>query len=121
MTEHDGYEKVSLANLAGGAAVERFDAELARVLDNMADQNTKVKEARTITLKVQIVPTEDRAMGVVSIQASSKLAGMEKIGSAVELVQEGRKQVAYQRTAKQGDLFPDGAKVMNVGNLKKGE
>lgn len=114
MTEGNGYEKVSLANLAGGAAVERFDAELARVLDNIADPNTKVKQARKIKLEVAIVPTEDRATGVLEIKASCSLAGLEPMGHSVELVQEGRKQVAYQRTAKQGELFE------NVKPLTKG-
>lgn len=105
--QRDEFEKVSLANLANGAAIERFDAELTRVLDNIADPNTKVKQARTVTLTVAIVPSADRTIGVVSIKAASKLAGLDTVDHAIELVQEGRKQVAYQRSGKQGDLGLD--------------
>lgn len=109
-------ELVSLANLANGAAVERFDYELQKVLDNIADPNTKTKAARTITLKVSIVPSEDRSVGSVEIQCSSSLAGMQPAGHHVFLVQEGRYQRAYQHAAQQGELFPE-----NVTELKAKE
>lgn len=109
-------ELVSLANLAGGAAIERFDYELAKVLDNIADPNTKTKCARTITLTVSIVPSEDRSVGSVEIDCKSKLANMNPAGHAIYLVQEGRHQRAYQRREHQGELFPE-----NVTELKAKE
>lgn len=99
-----GYEKISLANLARGAAVERFEAELTRVLDNIADPNTKVKTKRTITLKVDIVPTEDRTIGATTISCSSKLAAMSDVEHTLQFTQDGRRQVALQRTEVQNDL-----------------
>ena len=67
-------EAVSLATLAGGAAVERFDYELQRVLENIADFNTKPDAVREVILKVKIKPDHDRAFTIAEIQASSKLA-----------------------------------------------
>lgn len=104
MTDDNEYQKVSLANLASGAAIELADAELTRIYDNIADENTKCKVARKMVLEVTIIPTDDRSIGMVSIKASSKLAAMDPRGSAIEFVQEGRKQVAYQRSAKQQEL-----------------
>ncbi len=112
---NDGFEKVTLANLAKGAAVERFDAELARVLDNIADINTKCKSARTITLTVKIVPTEDRAIGAVDIGCSSKLASMSNVEHTLHLSQEGRRQIALQRTDTQNDLGLDNVKPIGAG------
>jgi hypothetical protein len=109
----EGFEKVSLANLANGAALERVDAELERVLDNVADVNTKVKVAREIVLKIKIVPSQDRSIGQVKIQCSSKLAGMEEAEHTIEFGQEGRKQVAYQRKGRQPELPLDN--VASIG------
>lgn len=52
-------EKISLMNLNGGIAVARFDHELRKVLDNINDPNTTLKERR-IVLEVKIKPAEDR-------------------------------------------------------------
>lgn len=115
----EGYEKVSLANLAHGAAIERFDAELTRVLENIADPNTMLKKARVISLKVKIIPSRDRDVGAVSIECASTLAGLETADTTVELYQEGRAQVAYQRTARQGDLFENNVKPIDGGKEKR--
>lgn len=65
---------VTLANLAEGAALERFDRELQQALDNIADPNTDPKAVRTITLTVKIKPNENRTMGEVKFSAAAKLA-----------------------------------------------
>jgi hypothetical protein len=67
-------DRVNLTNLGRGAAVEAFQHELERVLENVKDPNTEPKLIREITLKVKIKPDESRDCGQVSIQASSKLA-----------------------------------------------
>jgi hypothetical protein len=71
---------VSLENLGGGAgkdtsaAIELFNAEFQRVLDNIADENTKPTAAREVNLKIKIKPDEDRELCKVEIHANSKLA-----------------------------------------------
>lgn len=67
-------EQVSLSTLASGAAVERFDHELQRVIDNIADYNTDPKAVREVSLKVKIRPNDDRSFSVVEIIATSKIA-----------------------------------------------
>ena len=69
-------EKLSLENLGGGAAIEQFDAELQRVLDNIADPNTVETAAREVTLKVKITPKE-RSYAKLEIICTSKLANAE--------------------------------------------
>ena len=41
-------ERLGLENLMGGAAIERFNHELARVLENVNDINTEATAAREI-------------------------------------------------------------------------
>jgi hypothetical protein len=74
-------EKVSLATLLGGVAVERFDDELARVLANIVDPNTPAEAKREVTLKLSLKPDKGRDMGRVEVAVSSKLAPAEKLGT----------------------------------------
>jgi len=54
-------ETVSLDNLGGGAAVEKFNDELVEVLRNIQDPNTSPTAMREIKLTVSLKPAEDRA------------------------------------------------------------
>lgn len=65
---------ISLATLNGGAAVEAFDAELRKLVQNIADFNTLARERRSITLKVTFQPSDDRLMGGVKMSCTSKPA-----------------------------------------------
>ena len=70
-------DHVSLATIGGGAAVERFDDELKRVLDNIIDPNTPPKALRKVTLEVKIKPDADREIGQVEILVKSQIAPAE--------------------------------------------
>lgn len=76
-------ERVSLVNLMGGLAVERFDDELAKVLTNIVDPNTPANAKREITLKLGFKPDKGRDLGAVEILVSSKLAPAEKMAPRV--------------------------------------
>ena len=70
-------DQVSLSTIGGGAAVERFDDELRRVLDNIIDPNTPPKAMRKVTLEVKIKPDVDREIGQVEIVVKSQIAPAE--------------------------------------------
>jgi hypothetical protein len=78
-TEH----VVTLESLDGGAAMELFDLELKRVVENVFDLNTIAKTKRKISLEVVFAPTEDRASAQVFIDVKAKLAGQR--GSATQV------------------------------------
>lgn len=65
--------EVSLISLSGGAAVEKFDDELRRAVENILDPNTSPTAARTINLKVTLKPTAQRDRVIVGINVASKL------------------------------------------------
>lgn len=67
-------KKVSFESIGQGAAIERADLELNRVLKNIQDPNTSPKAIREINIKIKIKPSEDRGAGQVEIQATSKIA-----------------------------------------------
>lgn len=70
-------EKVTLDNLGFGAAAEMFQAELEKVIFNIADPNTKPDVKRGITLKLSVKPSKDRSMCAVEIHCDSKLAAVQ--------------------------------------------
>jgi len=92
--------RMSLATLAGGAAVEKFDAELERVLQNIADINTTGGD-RGITLKVTLKPDAERSFCRVSVQVSSRLQPEEPFGTQMFIGREGGRTVAFEHNPEQ--------------------
>lgn len=96
---------VSLSTLGNGAAVQLFQVELQKVLDNIVDENTNPKAIREVTLKVKVKPDEDRDYGQVSISCTSKLAPMAPFGTNFFIGKRGRQGVAQEHNPKQAKLF----------------
>ena len=65
--------KVSLINLGGGAAIEKFDDELQKVIQNILDPNTTLRP-RKVVLEVTLTPNETREISVTDIECTAKLA-----------------------------------------------
>jgi hypothetical protein len=70
---------IDLSNLAGGAIAERFNVELAKVLENIADPNTDPKQARSLTVKLTFKADEERDIANVSIETKTALASAKKL------------------------------------------
>jgi|APSaa5957512622_1039677.scaffolds.fasta_scaffold32595_2 hypothetical protein len=65
---------VSIADLHGGAVVEKADMELAKVWENIQDINTEAKKPRKVTITITVRPNENREEAKLDIAASSTLA-----------------------------------------------
>jgi hypothetical protein len=70
---------IDLSNLAGGAIAERFNVELSKVLENIADPNTDPKKARTLTVKLTFKADEERDIANVSIETKTALASAKTL------------------------------------------
>jgi hypothetical protein len=112
-------DKVSLTDLLGGAAVEAFDHELARVAENILDPNTLAAASREITLKVKIKPTPDRELGEVNINCSAKLAPSKPLATRIYFGRHKGMAVAIEHDPKQ-PKFPqvEEQKLKAVGGEK---
>ena len=112
---------VGLDNIGKGAALVLFDAELRKVLDNIADVNTVPKAKRKITLEVTFMPNDDRQMGQVAIDCKAKLAARRGESTAVFFAFVDGKRSAVEANPTQGRLFDkkDGVVVPISGG--KGE
>lgn len=111
---------VGLDSIGKGAAVVMFDAELKRVLDNIADANTKATAKRKITLEVTIAPTDDRSMGAVVIECKSRLAQPRGESTAIHFAYVDGRRAAVEANPNQFKLFdrPDG-KVVPLAGAKE--
>ena len=98
------YKPVTLENLNGGQIVALFERELKRVLENIADENTKSKDSRSITISIKFRPEEDRGNVDIEVSADAKLAKVKPSKSFAVLSNDGSKITAYQTNPKQLNL-----------------
>lgn len=77
----------SLIDMANGAIKERLDYEMGRVIQNISDPNTKATAKRTITVKITLEPDEERQHVEVSATASSTLAALHPVKTALAVGQ----------------------------------
>jgi hypothetical protein len=97
------YEMASLETLAGGKAIQQFDYELQKAVENITDPNTGDKE-RTVKLEVKLKPSPDRSQVTVSFQSSSKLAPDNPGITQLWLTRKGAKVQAFEYNPEQLQL-----------------
>ncbi|MGE3276755.1 MAG: hypothetical protein AB7O67_16710 [Vicinamibacterales bacterium] len=96
---------MTLQTIGGGALAELFAAELARVLENIADPNTDPKTKRTITIAVTFKPGRDRDAASVEIKCGSKLAGILTVNTQLFMGRQAGKLIAVENDPRQTNLF----------------
>ena len=107
-------ELVSLVNIGGGAAVEMFDQELNKVLENLDDVNKKGKDERSITVTVKFKPGEAQGIIGTSIEVKSKLSGQRVHPTHIMIGRNGTKMEARELQQKQKPLpFTENVVPMN--------
>lgn len=73
----------SILRMAGGSFEERMDVEMAKVIQNIMDPNTKATAKRKITMEFEITPDEDRSRFAVVVSAKSRLAPLHPVGTSL--------------------------------------
>lgn len=96
-----GVEIVSLDTLAGGAAVERFNYELQKALDNIGDINTRADAVRSVSLIVKMKPNEERSGAAVSIEIKSTMASIKPEATYFHITNHGNSTIATEYNPKQ--------------------
>jgi hypothetical protein len=92
--------KVSLTNLGRGAAIERFDDEFMRVVENILDPNTE-DGPRAINLKVTITPNEERTSAGLSISVTSSVRGAKSVPTMIFIGKDRGQAVAFEHNPEQ--------------------
>lgn len=107
MANDDGIQPLGLDDLSHGAAGERWNHEFERLLENILDLNRDAKAKRTIVLKIELTPNEDRKSAEMAFVVDSKLAPLSRVKRQVHLGRMGGdgKAVAVQFDPGQLDAF----------------
>ena len=111
-------EPLSFENLGCGAAEEKFEDALRKVLNNILDPNTRPNVAREVVLTVKIKPSEARTDAEVIIDCRTKLATDKPFPTKIFIGRNAQGgPEAHEVNANQFKLFPEGKKpvVLNGG------
>jgi hypothetical protein len=100
-----GEQVVTLSTLADGAALELFQAELERCVENILDPNTDPEAVRKVVLEVRIEPNQDREVGICSVKVRSTLAGIRGAGTTLFFGRHQGQAIAVESNPKQTQLF----------------
>jgi len=108
------------SELAEGAIQEKLDYELKKVFDNIHDPNTKATDKRTITIKLDFVPNENRQTVDVESNFTTKLANPTPVATTVltgKDLESGRVQAKELQSGIPGQTFfgNDGEILSDVG------
>jgi hypothetical protein len=69
---------INIGNINEGAAIDAFDLELRKVLENVADLSTVATATRSITLKFDFKPESDRCKVHTEFSIKTTFAPIEK-------------------------------------------
>ena len=99
-----------LDELMDGALTERFNMEMARVLQNVFDPNTDPKTKRQIQIVIEIAPNERRDAAAFTVDVKSKIAPPVKMSQTCFLYQDDQGNVMATEITKQvpGQMDMDG-------------
>ncbi|CEG25981.1 hypothetical protein [Bacillus sp. B-jedd] len=110
---------INLTDFADGAVAERFNQELRKVLENIADPNTDPKKKRKIALTLVLSADDQRDLAHVSIQAKTTLAPARSIETKIIMDYDGTGQVtgAELKSGVKGQTYldPEGDVAADTG------
>lgn len=111
----------SIMQMAKGAFLERVDYEMAKIMGNILDANTKATEKRKLTVTLTFVPDDDRTTIGVSMVAKASLAATNPAVTSLYLVgEDGTGQVQAVEMVPQipGQTALDGTEQEAPSTLK---
>lgn len=111
----------SILQMARGAFMERVDTEMAKVIDNILDPNTKPTQKRKLTLTIEFSPDDDRQNIGVGFTVKSALAPMVPARTTLWVAGEsdtGECQVVEMVPQVPGQMSLDGEEQEAPASLK---
>lgn len=121
---------IDLNSFAEGAMAERFDLELQKILENIADPNTDAKKVRKLTLTISLKADDKRDVVLTNVVAKSSLAPAKEIEAKLLMDLDGRGKVTGAELksgvrgqtyiTEEGDVADDrGQKIINLKQQSK--
>jgi len=109
-------KSLSLRNMNGGAVHDIFDAEIEKILANIADLSVKPDAMRELTIHIKIKPDKTRRSASIEAQVTTKLPPMPASIGALYLERENGDLVAYPDDPRQAELDLD--ESSNIVSMK---
>jgi len=113
------YKKVSLDTLNSGAVIDLFNEEWEKLLENIADENTKSDGQREVRIVIKVKPDKNRQSAKTTVEATTKLAPVKPHESFVLLSGEGGKVNAYVSDPRQQELEGIEGNVVEMKGVQK--
>ncbi|MDZ5712265.1 replication terminator protein [Jeotgalibacillus haloalkalitolerans] len=116
--------KIDFNSFADGAASEKINREIQRVLENIDDPNTDHKAKRTVTLTLTMTADEKRELVTTDVQVKSKLAPAKSVGSTLILGHDNGKVVGAElKSGAKGQTYwnEDGELAEDTGEVIEDE
>ena len=89
--------RITLDNMARGAAIELFDMELKKVLANLDDLNRDPKAVREINLTVKFTPTETPGIVVLDVQTKKKMPARNGVRTTMIFEKDPHTEIIHAR------------------------
>ena len=107
---NESEQRNSIMQMAKGAFQERVDYEMARVIDNILDPNTKATAKRKITLTIELTPDDERENIAVAVQAKSTLAATNPVTTSLFIARtnDGERLIGEKVPQIPGQMRMDG-------------
>nr|WP_246570120.1 replication terminator protein [Lentibacillus saliphilus] len=96
--------------MANGAIQEKLDYELNKIFANIHDLNTKATDKRTVTIKLEFKPDENRQTVTLTSDFTSKLANAEGVSTTVltgKDLSSGRVEARELKSKAPGQIYFD--------------
>lgn len=76
-------ESMTVEQIRNGAVIEMINNELQTVYNDVANPNKEAKSARKVTVDFVFNPSEDGAVGALTVRVKSTLGKQRDLGSTV--------------------------------------
>lgn len=96
--------RLDLHTVSGGEALELFEVELERVIENLLDVNADPDAKRKVTLTVEFKPGQDRGSVLTVVRAKSTLAPSRSAGGVAFVGRHRGKAIATVYDMRQTQL-----------------
>lgn len=117
---------IALEKFAGGVLKEKFNTELQKVLDNIADPNTDFKKTRKISLEIVFKANEDRDLAEVDIKSKATIVEAKATTTKVVIgkdLETGRVEASEFKNQLAGQLamnIPDSEETNEIEENSSG-
>ena len=107
--------ELTIADLGGGAILERLEFELKEVIDDCFNVNKVADSAREISCKLKIKPDKYRSFMEITIQTGNKLGQRHPIEGKAFMDDETKTVLEPKVKESEQDMFDNSGNIAIIG------